>query len=142
MLSFIKQGYCKAELSLLNHIQMSIIAISLVDIVTSNEFEISQNVFLLLSSNGLREQFDWPNSPPKFMKKQVECWQKALQVTFGVSHPILSERNLKSSRKLQLWTKSNIYDNWTTFYSMEEDRIYKKTGMNWQVYSASGRGVT
>ena len=25
---------------------------------------------------------------------------------------------------------------------MEEDRIYKKAWMSWQVYSASGRGAT
>ena len=76
MLSFIEQGYRKAELSILNHMQMSIKAISLADIVTSNGFKISQNAFLLLSSNGLREQFDWPNSPPTFTKKQVECYNK------------------------------------------------------------------
>ena len=142
MLNFIKQGYCK-ELSLLNYMRMSIKAISLVDIVTSNGFKIFLNALLLLSSNGLRKQgFDWPNSPPKFTKKQVEYWQKALQVTFGVSHTIPSERNLKPSCRLQLWTKSDIYDKWTTFYSMEEDRIYKKAGMSLQVYLASGRGAT
>ena len=81
-------------------------------------------------------------TPQNLQKKQVECWQKALQVMFGVSHPILSERNLKPSRRLQLWTKRDIYAKWTTFYFMEEDRIYKKAGMSWQVYSASGRGAT
>ena len=55
MLSFIKQGYC-SELSLLNKMRMSIQAISLADIVTPNRFKISQNAFLLLSSNGLRKQ--------------------------------------------------------------------------------------
>ena len=142
MLSFIEQAFRKAELSILNHMQMLIKTISLADIVTSNRFKIFQNAFLFLSSNGLREQFEWPNAPPKFTKKQVECWPKALQVKFGVSHPILSERNLKRSRRLQLWTKSDIYDKWTTFYLMEEDRIYKKAGLSWQVYSASGRGAT
>ena len=58
MLSFIEQGFRKAELSILNHMQMSIKAISLADIVTSNGFKISQNAFLLLASNGLREQFE------------------------------------------------------------------------------------
>ena len=77
-LSFIEQGFRRAELSILNHMQMSIKAISLADIVTSNKFEISQNAFLLLASNGLREQFEWPNAPPKSTKKQVECWQHAL----------------------------------------------------------------
>ena len=88
MLSFIQQGYRK-ELLLLNEMRMSIQAISLTDIVTSNGFKIFQNTFLLVASNGLqKEGFEWPNSPPKFTKKQVECWQKALQATFGVSHPI------------------------------------------------------
>ena len=102
MLSFIKQGYKKTEVTVLNHMQISIKVISLADIVTSNGFEISQNTFLLLSSNGLKEEgFEWPNAPPKLTKKQMECWQKALQVTFAVSHPILSERNLKPSHRLQ-----------------------------------------
>ena len=106
MLSFIKQGYRK-ELLLLNEMRMSIQAISLADIVTSNGFKISQNAFLLLSSNGLRKEgFEWPNSPPKFTKKQVECWQKALQATFGVSHPIPSDRKLIPSFRLSLWTTS------------------------------------
>ena len=54
MLSFIEQGYRK-ELLLLNEMRMSIQAISLADIVTSNGFKISRNAFLLLSSNGLRK---------------------------------------------------------------------------------------
>ena len=129
MLSFIEQGYRK-ELLLLNEMRMSIQAISLADIVTSNGFKISQNAFLLLSSNGLRKAgFDWPKSPPSFTKKQVECWQKALQATFRVAHPIPSDRALKPSLRLGLWTKSDIYDKWTTLYSMDDDRIYKKAGM-------------
>ena len=78
MWSFIKQGYRK-ELFLLNVMRMSIQAISLADIVVSNGFKISQNAFHLVSSNGLRKKgFNWPNSPPKFTKKQIESWQKAL----------------------------------------------------------------
>ena len=74
MLSFIKHGYQK-ELLLLNEMKMSIRAISLADIVTSNGFKISQDAYLLLSSNGLRKEgFNWPNLPTKFTKKQVECW--------------------------------------------------------------------
>ena len=42
MLSFIEQGYRK-ELLLLNKMRMSIQAITLADIVTSNGFKISQN---------------------------------------------------------------------------------------------------
>ena len=142
MLSFIKQGYRK-ELFLLNEMRMSIQAISLADIVTSNGFKISQNAFFLVSSNGLRNVgFIWPNSPPKFTKKQMESWQNALQTTFGVSHPIPSDRALKPSCRLKLWTKSDIYDKWTTRYSMDEDRLYKKAGLSWQAYSASGRGGT
>ena len=75
MFSFIKQGYRKAELSILNHMQMLIKAISLADIVTSNGFKISQNALLLLSSNGLREEgFEWPNAPPKFTNLQRNKW--------------------------------------------------------------------
>ena len=143
MLDFIKQGYRKAELAILNHMRMSIKAISLADIVTSNGFKISQNAFLHLSSNGLREEgFNWPNAPPKFTKKQVEFWQEALRRTFCISHPIQSERRLKPSCRLQSWTKSDILKKWTTFYSFDEDRIYKKAGLSWQAYSASGRGGT
>ena len=100
MLSFIEQEFRKMQLSILNHMQMSIKAISLADIVTSNGLKLFQNSFLLLSNNGLREQFEWPNAPPKFKKKEVKYWQKALQVTFGVLYPILSERNLKPSPRL------------------------------------------
>ena len=60
----------------------------------------------------------------------------------GVSHPIPSDRALKPSCRLSLWTTSDIYDKWTTRYSEDEDRIYKKAGMSWQAYSASGRGGT
>ena len=49
MLSFIEQGYRK-ELLLLNKMRMSIQAISLANIVTSNGFKISQNIFFLLST--------------------------------------------------------------------------------------------
>ena len=143
MLIFIEQGYRKAELSILNHTRKSIKAISLADIVTSNGFKISQNAFLLSLSNSLREEgFDWPNAPPKFTKKQVECWQKALQATFCISYPIPSERRLKPPCRLQAWIKSDISKKWTTFYSEDEDRIYKKAGLCWHAYSASGRGRT
>ena len=90
----------------------------------------------------MKVEFNWPNSPPKFTKKQMESWQNALQTTFGVSHPIPSDRALKPSCRLKLWTKSDIYDKWTTRYSMDENRIYKKVGMSWQEYSGSGRGGT
>ena len=70
MLSFIKQGYRTTELSILDHMRKSIKAISFADIVTSNRLKLSQNAFLISSSNGLREEgFDWPNTPPKFTKK-------------------------------------------------------------------------
>ena len=75
-LSFIEQVIRKAELPILKHMQMLIMTISFADIVTSNGLKIFQNDFLLLSSNGLREQFEWPNAPPKFTNNQVECWKK------------------------------------------------------------------
>ena len=76
MLSFIEQGYRK-ELLLLNEMRMSIQAISLADIVTSNGFKVSQNAFLLLSSNGLRKEgFDWPNSPQNLRRNKWNAGKK------------------------------------------------------------------
>ena len=49
--------------------QMSIKAISLANIVTSNGLKISQNAFLVLLNNSLREQFEWPYAPQKNYKK-------------------------------------------------------------------------
>ena len=72
MLRFIEQGYRKKELSILYHMQMSIHAISLSDITTSDGLMVSQNAFLLLSSNSLREGYEWPPSPPKFSNQQKQ----------------------------------------------------------------------
>ena len=80
MISSIEKGFRKIELSILIHMQMLIKAISLADIVKLNKFKMSK-----------REQFEWPNAAPTCTKKQAECWQKVLQVTFGVLHPIPSE---------------------------------------------------
>ena len=58
MLWFIEQGYCKQELYILNQMGMFLHAISLSDITTSNRLTISQNAFLLLSSNLLQEEYE------------------------------------------------------------------------------------
>ena len=82
MLQFIEQGYRKKQLSILNHIQMLIHAISLSDITTSDGLMVSQNAFLLLSRNSLREGYEWPPSPPKFSNQQKQLWKTAIQATF------------------------------------------------------------
>ena len=74
MLHFIEQGYNEQELSILNQMQMFLHVISLSDITTSNGLAVSQNAFLLLSSNFLREEYKWPLSPPSFSNKQKQLW--------------------------------------------------------------------
>ena len=72
MVSFFEQDFRKVELLILIYMRMLIKAISLVDIVTSNGLKIAQKAFLLLANNGLREQFEWPNTPPKIYKETSE----------------------------------------------------------------------
>lgn len=72
VLHFIEKGYRKQQLYILNQMQMSLHAISFSDITTSNGLVVSQNAFLLLSSNSLREDYKWPLSPPSFSNKQKQ----------------------------------------------------------------------
>ena len=125
MLQFIEQGYRKKELSILNHMRMSIHAISLSDITTLDGLMVSQNAFLLLSSNSLREGYDWPPSPPKFSNQQKQLWKTAIQATFVTSHPNNNDRKLRPSARLGLWMDKSVQQKWTTFFSQEEELIYK-----------------
>ena len=70
MLQFINRGYCKQELYILNQMRIFLHAINLSDNTISDRLAISQNAFLLLSSNSLREEYEGPLSPSRFTKKQ------------------------------------------------------------------------
>ena len=138
MLRFFEQGYRKQQLYILNQIRMSLHAISLSDITTSIRLAVSQNAFLLLSSNSLREDYEWPLTPPSFSNKQKQLWQTALQAIFVVSHLNKNERKLRPSARLGLWTDTKVEQKWTTFFSQEEYRIYKRVGLRWLVYTSAG----
>ena len=37
-----------------------------------------------------------------------------------------------------MWTEATVINKWSTFFSPEEDRIYKRAGLSWQVFSSGG----
>ena len=71
---FIQRGFRKYKLYILNQIRMSIKAISLADIATSDGKKLLQIAFLLLSSNGLRNHYQWSKAPPSFTNLQLAYW--------------------------------------------------------------------
>ena len=137
MSCFIQRGFRNYELYILNQIRMSIKAILLANIVTSDGTKIFQNIFLLLSSNGLRDHYQWPKAPPSFTTSQLAYWQSCLRQTFVILHSSYQERKLKPKFKLGMWTEATVIDKWVTFFS-PEDQIYKRAGLSWLVYSFGG----
>ena len=138
MSCFIQRGFRNYELYILNKIRISITEILLADIVTSDGTKILQNAFLLLSSNGLRDHYWWPKAPPSFTTSQLAYWQSCLCQTFVISHSSYQERKLKPKFKLGKWTEATVIGKQVTFFSQEEDRIYKRAGLSWLVYSFGG----
>ena len=55
-----------------------------------------------------------------------------------VSHPNKNERKLRPLARLGLWTDTKVVQKWTIFFSQEEDRIYKRAGLQWLVYTSAG----
>ena len=55
-----------------------------------------------------------------------------------VNHLNKNERKLRPSAKLGLWTNTKVIQKWTTFFSREEDQIYKRAGLRWLVYTSTG----
>ena len=62
----------------------------------------------------------------------------AIQATFVTSHPNGNDRKLRTSARLGLWTDKSVYQKWTTFFSQEEDHIYKRAGLRWLIYTSAG----
>ena len=59
------------DLNILNIMRMSIKAISLSDICTTDGKFFTYNAWNLIGSNGLREDYDWPRNPGKFTDAQI-----------------------------------------------------------------------
>ena len=137
---FIMEGFLSKnfeDLDILNLMRMSIKAMSVSDIFTTDGKFFTYNSWNLIGSNGLREDYNWTRNPGKFNNAQISLWQRALKKTFGCSHVNQSNREVHSEYILQDWTQSNIKNKWKSFYSGEENMVYIKEGNKWRAYRAS-----
>ena len=66
----------------LNFMQVSLHAVSLADITTSDGQKITNAAWFLKRGNMLREDMQWPRSPSDFPASWLLLWQTALQVCF------------------------------------------------------------
>ena len=98
---FIAAGYRGKDLLLLNVMRMSIKAITVADIATADGLRLAHLSFLLVRSNGLRDEYDWPRAPPdEWSASQVQFWQRALRKALLTEYGGLDTRVLKHSAKL------------------------------------------
>ena len=138
MQGFIKAGYRNKELQILNYMRMSLRAISVADITSVSGLTINHLAWELREGNLLREHYDWPRDPPSFTKKQKDFWKKALGNTFIRPQSILEHRIL--AQPVSTWQSLSALDDWPYFYNPGEDRLFKKHGNSWKIYSHhSGR---
>ena len=74
MRAFIESDIPKSDLNIINIMQMSIKAISLADITTTDGLSITSNAWKLLSSKGIHDKLVWPRKPPQFTTQQIHTW--------------------------------------------------------------------
>ena len=141
MQAFADNGFRGQEFEWLNIMRMAIKAISLADIVTADGTVITYQSYLLKHSNGLRDSFDWPRSPPgEWSTAFTNLWVRALKRCFIASFGIPTSRTLLQAAKLGSWSDHSVIDKWNCFYSDTEDRIFCKTKWGWEFFVHSARG--
>ena len=86
MNAFIRAKIPKKDLNIINMMRMSIKALTLADIATADGKYISTQAWNLISSNKLRDHYDWPRKPPNFSRNQIKVWQDAIRQTFIEGH--------------------------------------------------------
>ena len=82
MQAFIRANVPKKNLHIINIMRMSIKALTLADIATADGKHISSQAWNLISSNKLRDHYDWPRKPPNFSQYQIDLWKDAICKTF------------------------------------------------------------
>ena len=89
--------------------RMEIKAVSLADIVTADGTAITHQAYLLKRSNGLRDYFDWPRSPPGERSTAfTNLWVRALNKCFIAPFGIPSSRILLQAAKLGSWSDPSM----------------------------------
>ena len=91
------------QLLILNIMRMSIHAITLSDICTTDGDKFTKNAWDLKGSNGLRDNYQWPRPPPHFSKKQIELWQQSLYKVFGRKFMEPRFRNIHQDFRTGSW---------------------------------------
>jgi hypothetical protein len=140
MQGFINVGYRKQDLKILNFMRMSIRAVSVADIASATGKMISHLSWELLQGNSLREHYDWPRDPPPFTSTQKKLWKTALTKAFIQPHSTQTHRKL--TQPVTFWQSITPLKDWLDFYSVNEDRLYRKHDNNsWKIYTYHGGAI-
>ena len=134
MESFVQSEIDPNHLLILNIMRMSIHAITLSDICTTDGNQFTKNAWDLKGSNGLRDDYIFPRSPPHFSKKQIKLWQKSLYKVFGRKYVEPRFRNIHQNFRTGSWIHHDTKEKWKGRYSTIEDRLYIKEGHRWRAY--------
>jgi hypothetical protein len=121
--------------------QMSIRAVSVADIASATGKTINSLSWELLQGNSLREHYDWPRDPPSFTSTQNKLQRTALTKAFIQPHSTQTHRKL--TQPVTIWRQSlTPLKDWLYFYSVSEDRLYRKHDNNsWKIYTYHGGAI-
>jgi hypothetical protein len=107
---------------------MSIRAVSVADIASATGKTINHLSWESLQGNSLREHYDWPRDPPSFTSTQRNLWETALTKAFIQPHSTQIHRKL--TQPVTIWQSITPLKDWLYFYSVNEDRLYRKHNNN------------
>ena len=82
MQAFVDYGYKEEDLKQLNFVRKYIRAVSLADITTIDGHRVTHQAFQARSSNGLRDNIIWPQSPDVLPRLFINLWKLALEKCF------------------------------------------------------------
>ena len=139
MEKFIEAGYRRENLRKLNVIRMHLRVLSIADIATADGGNISSEAWYTISSNGLRDDLEWPRKETYIPSVWKKLWQEALLKAICQDYSTDQSRCLRY--QLGDWYGEKHSQQWKTFVDREVGCIYRRIDQQWQVFRRTGTSL-
>jgi hypothetical protein len=125
---FIRYGYCKTELRLLNECRMFLQVVTLSDILSMNGTTIKDWAWTGSTARPYSTPLQWPRSPDRLSALHWATWQRALQTSF------LGPSGLRVRVCMGLWFPARL-EHWDWYYHAPTQRLFHQDAACFTVYT-------
>jgi hypothetical protein len=125
-------GFMGATLTRLNQCRLFLQVMTLVDISSADGQQITYDPWHGKRDDLRPHYYLWPNQQGDPPLADWNLWRRALAIAF------CDGRSYQLATLLGSWTDSQSHL-WKWFYTPAENRLYKRSNQQWQVYSMEGR---